>query len=102
MQACTCTLQFSAREEMVSAEECLRSSNGAEYKGKKATTKSGKTCVKWNKMGEPMKHNYCRNPDGEPKPYCWIDGGSDHEFCDIPMCGEGILCFVNNYMYPVM
>lgn len=33
--------------------------------------------------------NYCRNPDGEPRPWCFTtDPNKRWEFCDIPRCGK--------------
>ena len=33
--------------------------------------------------------NYCRNPDEEPKPWCYTtDPDKRWEFCDIPVCGK--------------
>ena len=34
-------------------------------------------------------NNYCRNPDGEPRAWCYTtDPGQRWEFCDIPRCGS--------------
>ncbi|KAG8522385.1 Apolipoprotein(a), partial [Galemys pyrenaicus] len=36
-----------------------------------------------------LKMNYCRNPDGEPRPWCFTtDPQKRWEFCDIPRCSK--------------
>jgi hypothetical protein len=31
--------------------------------------------------------NYCRNPDREPRPWCYVQNATIRwEFCDVPMC----------------
>lgn len=36
-----------------------------------------------------LKKNYCRNPDGEPRPWCFTtDPNKRWEFCDIPRCSK--------------
>lgn len=33
--------------------------------------------------------NYCRNPDGKPRPWCYtLDPNTPWEFCSIKTCGE--------------
>jgi len=53
--------------------------DGSGYNGRKSTTKTGKTCQRWDlnsphvpKYGKTLSHNYCRNPDGDRKgPWCY-------------------------------
>lgn len=36
-----------------------------------------------------LKMNYCRNPDGEPRPWCFTTSPTKRwEYCDIPRCSE--------------
>lgn len=36
-----------------------------------------------------LKMNYCRNPDGELRPWCFTtDPNKRWEFCDIPRCSK--------------
>lgn len=33
--------------------------------------------------------NYCRNPDGKPRPWCYtLDPDTPWEYCSIKMCGK--------------
>uniref|UniRef100_A0A8C1FKX9 Plasminogen n=1 Tax=Cyprinus carpio carpio TaxID=630221 RepID=A0A8C1FKX9_CYPCA len=81
------------------AEECMQCS-GENYRGKISTTASGFTCQRWDSQ-KPQNHgyipsalpdkyleeNYCRNPDGEPKPWCFTTSPSKRwESCNIPRC----------------
>lgn len=39
-----------------------------------------------------LEENYCRNPDGEPRPWCFTTSSSKRwESCSIPRCGEAML-----------
>ncbi|KAL5019250.1 hypothetical protein ScPMuIL_004972 [Solemya velum] len=34
-------------------------------------------------------HNFCRNPDGDKQPWCWVDVyKSDFGYCSIPLCED--------------
>ncbi|XP_066533081.1 plasminogen-like [Hoplias malabaricus] len=80
-------------------EECMHCS-GEEYRGKVSTTESGLACQRWDSQ-KPHNHgyipsvlpekyleeNYCRNPDGEPRPWCFTESPAKRwEFCSIPRC----------------
>ncbi|ROL52489.1 Plasminogen [Anabarilius grahami] len=80
-------------------EECIQCS-GENYRGKISTTMSGFTCQRWDSQ-KPHNHgyipsalpdkyleeNYCRNPDGEPRPWCFTTSPSKRwESCSIPRC----------------
>lgn len=32
-------------------------------------------------------HNYCRNPDNDDSPWCWVAPGH-FDFCDVPACPD--------------
>uniref|UniRef100_A0A8C5JCC4 Kringle domain-containing protein n=1 Tax=Junco hyemalis TaxID=40217 RepID=A0A8C5JCC4_JUNHY len=81
--------------------ECMHCS-GENYHGVVATTMSGLECQRWDSQ-EPhshgylpenfpekdLKNNYCRNPDGEPRPWCFTTSPTKRwEYCDIPRCSE--------------
>ncbi|XP_074165484.1 plasminogen isoform X1 [Sminthopsis crassicaudata] len=80
-------------------DECMHCS-GENYQGTISTTESGIQCQAWDSQ-EPHSHeylpskfpnknlkkNYCRNPDGEPRPWCFTTSPNKRwEFCDIPRC----------------
>ncbi|KAM8833006.1 plasminogen isoform 2-T2 [Spinachia spinachia] len=80
-------------------EECIQCS-GENYRGKISTTANGFTCQRWDSQ-KPHNHgyipsvlpekyleeNYCRNPDGDPKPWCFTTSPSKAwDFCSIPRC----------------
>ncbi|NXJ59414.1 PLMN protein, partial [Rostratula benghalensis] len=79
--------------------ECMHCS-GENYRGVVATTVSGLVCQHWNSQQphshgylpenlpeKDLKMNYCRNPDGEPRPWCFTTNPNKlWEYCDIPRC----------------
>ncbi|KAM7368395.1 hypothetical protein PAMP_014617 [Pampus punctatissimus] len=80
-------------------DECIYCS-GEKYRGKTSTTESGFTCQRWDSQ-KPHNHgyipsalpekyleeNYCRNPDGDPRPWCFTTSPSKRwDFCSIPRC----------------
>ena len=78
--------------------------SGIDYRGYVAVTNTGKTCQKWTSQVPHAPnsvvitgihgigdHNYCRNPDSEPGPWCYtMDPAVRWEFCDVgdpsPVC----------------
>ncbi|XP_049760988.1 plasminogen [Elephas maximus indicus] len=80
-------------------DECMHCS-GENYQGKISKTVSGLDCQAWDSQSphahgylpskfpnKNLKMNYCRNPDGEPRPWCFtMDLNKRWEFCDIPRC----------------
>jgi len=72
----------------------------SDYRGTISTTKAGITCQRWD-MQFPHEHdrtpenypssglveNYCRNPDGEDKAWCYTTkAGIRWKYCDVPDC----------------
>lgn len=88
---------------------------GLAYRGTYSLTTSGASCLQWNSMillGKVYtawktnaktlglgKHNYCRNPDGDAKPWCHVlkDLKLTWEYCDIPQCST---CGLRQYKRP--
>ncbi|XP_014650878.1 PREDICTED: plasminogen [Ceratotherium simum simum] len=80
-------------------DECMHCS-GENYEGKISKTMSGLQCQSWDSQSphahgyipakfpnKNLRMNYCRNPDGEPRPWCFTtDPSKRWEFCDIPRC----------------
>ncbi|EOD34730.1 hypothetical protein EMIHUDRAFT_111108 [Emiliania huxleyi CCMP1516] len=64
--------------------ECYTLSDGSDYRGEVSTTEDGVTCQYWSRLWPHTHdktvynypkaglggHNFCRNPDGEAKPWC--------------------------------
>uniref|UniRef100_A0A3B3T3H8 Plasminogen n=1 Tax=Paramormyrops kingsleyae TaxID=1676925 RepID=A0A3B3T3H8_9TELE len=82
------------------SEECMHCS-GEDYRGKTSTTENGYTCQRWDSQ-KPNAHgyipevipekfleeNYCRNPDGEPRPWCFTTSSAKRwDYCAIARCG---------------
>ncbi|CAG0895830.1 unnamed protein product [Darwinula stevensoni] len=103
---------------MQGVKECKVSQKGGEYMGTKNRSISGFPCNPWvddTSLAEDRvfqykdsafpdhltdKHNYCRNPKGNPGgPWCNIQdstgSGIQWEYCDVPFCtreGEKRAC----------
>ncbi|XP_004682333.2 PREDICTED: tissue-type plasminogen activator [Condylura cristata] len=78
--------------------------NGLTYRGTHSRTMSGASCLKWNakvllsakhtaRMTDARalglgNHNYCRNPDGDDRPWCYVlkDLRVMWEYCNVPQC----------------
>ncbi|KAL4240077.1 zymogen binding [Mactra antiquata] len=81
-----------------SDEECY-TDNGVTYRGTHASTGRGTPCIKWSDSRKhtpelfPDKglegHNYCRNPDDDVRPWCYINNEGKFGFCSIPECSVG-------------
>uniref|UniRef100_A0A8C6VP53 Kringle-containing protein marking the eye and the nose n=1 Tax=Naja naja TaxID=35670 RepID=A0A8C6VP53_NAJNA len=73
------------------------------YFNRTAPGSAGKPCLYWNQTREHAyntakypngewglgSHNYCRNPDGDVQPWCYIsenEEGIYWKYCDIPTC----------------
>ena len=72
-----------------------------DYRGDIAVTEEGYTCMNWESQSPhshtrtaanyPGKglgdHNYCRNPDGGPRAWCYTtDPNKRWALCDVPSC----------------
>ena len=72
----------------------------ADYRGTVSMTETGKSCMAWTAQSphshtrtptnyplSGLENNYCRNPDGEDRAWCYTtDSNSRWEFCNIPNC----------------
>lgn len=101
---CTCHDQFKGRFCEIGPDDCYVG-DGYSYRGKVSKTVNQHSCLYWNShlllqenynifmedaethgIGE---HNFCRNPDGDKKPWCFIKVNSAKvkwEYCDISVC----------------
>ncbi|XP_052099357.1 plasminogen-like isoform X2 [Mytilus californianus] len=83
-----CNVPFCIKEK-----GCKKTAQGSEYRGMISTTISNRACQSW-KLNTPHRHrfnnldeNYCRNPDGEPAPWCYTtDPKKRWEVCNVPFC----------------
>ncbi|KAI5611669.1 hyaluronan-binding protein 2 precursor [Silurus asotus] len=103
---CICKTGFSGKFCQVGPNDCYVG-NGESYRGKVSETEEGIECLFWNSyflLGKGINpfrtiidlqglgpHNYCRNPDGDSKPWCFIRSGKkirwDH--CNVRKCPTG-------------
>ncbi|XP_078393497.1 kremen protein 2-like, partial [Cetorhinus maximus] len=107
------------REEI---SECFRV-NGADYRGQQDRTspENGNVCLYWNQTHQHTyntlkypdgqwglgNHNYCRNPDGDVQPWCYVsenEEGVYWKYCNIPSCSmPGYLgCFSDSGNPPAL
>ncbi|KAM7385668.1 hypothetical protein PAMP_001737 [Pampus punctatissimus] len=75
-------------------ERC-QSGNGSSYRGFVSKSASGHRCLRWNRFKNPWgplkgigRHNYCRNPDQDVMPWCYVQKGRSivGEHCIVPKC----------------
>ncbi|KAG8461427.1 hypothetical protein KFE25_010614 [Diacronema lutheri] len=79
--------------------DCYYEKDGTDYRGTVNRTKSGLACQLWSEQYPQQHtrtarwypyaglggHNYCRNPDNEPSPWCYTtDPMVRWELCEIP------------------
>ncbi|XP_075399728.1 hepatocyte growth factor activator serine protease [Tenrec ecaudatus] len=102
---CTCPPGFAGRLcNTVPAQRCFQG-NGTEYRGLASTTTSGLSCLAWNSdllyqelhvdsVGTAAllglgPHAYCRNPDKDERPWCYVikDSVLSWEYCHLVACG---------------
>lgn len=101
---CACPDQFKGKFCEIGSDDCYVG-DGYSYRGKVSKTINQHSCLYWNShlllqenynmfmedaeahgIGE---HNFCRNPDGDKKPWCFIKANSAKvkwEYCDVPVC----------------
>ncbi|XP_014324656.1 hyaluronan-binding protein 2 [Xiphophorus maculatus] len=102
---CQCREGFSGRFCHVGPNDCYVG-DGESYRGNVSETDDGFDCLYWNshfileKGADPFNsfenddglgpHNFCRNPDGEPKPWCFFRRGRRlfWDYCDVKKCPE--------------
>ncbi|XP_036009720.1 tissue-type plasminogen activator isoform X2 [Mus musculus] len=96
------------------SEDCYVG-KGVTYRGTHSLTTSQASCLPWNSivlMGKSYtawrtnsqalglgRHNYCRNPDGDARPWCHVmkDRKLTWEYCDMSPCST---CGLRQYKRP--
>ncbi|KAL4841888.1 hypothetical protein H8958_018002 [Nasalis larvatus] len=101
---CACPDQFKGKFCEIGSDDCYVG-DGYSYRGKMNRTVNQHACLYWNShlllqenynmfmedaethgIGE---HNFCRNPDADEKPWCFIKVSNDKvkwEYCDVSAC----------------
>ncbi|XP_013870623.1 hyaluronan-binding protein 2 isoform X2 [Austrofundulus limnaeus] len=100
---CECPAGFRGRFCRVGPNDCYVD-DGESYRGNVSETDDGHECLYWNSHFilengiNPFNsfedkeglgpHNFCRNPDGEPKPWCFFRKGRRlfWDYCDVTKC----------------
>ncbi|XP_023370408.1 apolipoprotein(a)-like [Otolemur garnettii] len=92
-----------APTERAPTEQDCYEGDGHGYQGTASTTVTGRKCQSWLSM-TPHQHsrtpanypngglvrNYCRNPDGAGRPWCYTtDPSVRWEYCNLTQCSEG-------------
>ncbi|KAI8514002.1 hypothetical protein Bbelb_083260 [Branchiostoma belcheri] len=78
------------------ADEVCFHGNGKNYRGSWDKTASGADCMEWSTdyntdefSWANLDHNYCRNPAGLNRPFCFTQDGSQEE-CGVIPCNENV------------
>ncbi|XP_075853526.1 tissue-type plasminogen activator isoform X1 [Microcebus murinus] len=103
---CQCPEGFAGKRCEIDTRATCYEDQGASYRGTWSTAESGAQCVSWNSSALARKpyngrrpdaprlglgnHNYCRNPDQDSKPWCYVfkAGRYSSEFCSTPACSK--------------
>lgn len=88
---CNCPSKFEGEHCEIDTSKNCYEGNGHAYRGKANTDAQGKPCLAWNSAAvlknifhahrhDAMqlglgKHNYCRNPDNQRRPWCYVQVG---------------------------
>uniref|UniRef100_A0A3B3YGC1 Kringle domain-containing protein n=1 Tax=Poecilia mexicana TaxID=48701 RepID=A0A3B3YGC1_9TELE len=98
-------------------EQVCITGRGEAYRGIVGVTASGKPCQKWAAQtphyhpdivpqrfpNADLDKNYCRNPDGRQKPWCFTtDNKTRWEYCSLPNCNDILASATSSilYVYP--
>ncbi|XP_035389436.1 hyaluronan-binding protein 2-like [Electrophorus electricus] len=97
---CVCPNNYSGKFCQIGPDDCYEG-DGESYRGFVSETVDGLECLPWNSHLIPYTdfeeeedgigpHNYCRNPDGESQPWCFIrnEGELQWDDCNVARCPE--------------
>ncbi|XP_006983053.1 tissue-type plasminogen activator [Peromyscus maniculatus bairdii] len=113
---CQCPDGFIGKRCDIDTRATCFQDQGITYRGTWSTAENGAECINWNSSVLSLKpynarrpnaiklglgnHNYCRNPDRDSKPWCYVfkAGKYTSEFCSTPACpmGKSEECYVGN------
>ncbi|XP_074855561.1 urokinase-type plasminogen activator [Carettochelys insculpta] len=103
---CLCPKRYSGQHCEIDTESQCYTENGQDYRGTASRNEKNEECLSWdfpslkrraynaglrNAMQLGLgQHNYCRNPNGKAKPWCYIRRGYQTiaTDCDIKPCYE--------------
>lgn len=105
VKVCGCTQGYMGPLCEINKNENCLSGNGTTYRGTVKVTMTGTPCLNWKsdiiqhevsiysdhaKKHGIGRHAYCRNPDGDLKPWCFVQKNEvlSWEHCDIPQCQQ--------------
>uniref|UniRef100_A0A2K6V017 Tissue-type plasminogen activator n=1 Tax=Saimiri boliviensis boliviensis TaxID=39432 RepID=A0A2K6V017_SAIBB len=112
---CQCPEGFTGKQCEIGENGDCYFGKGLAYRGTHSLTTSGASCLPWNSMilidkvytaynpnAQALglgKHNFCRNPDGDTKPWCHVlkNRWLTWEYCDMPSCST---CGLRQYNQP--
>ncbi|CAG2222395.1 PLG [Mytilus edulis] len=93
--------KFLYAKESRTDNDCFnRHNHGSTYAGTVNSDKESHTCLNWKTVASPYvpyheDHNFCRNPNGFPQPWCYTNSTNYiFDYCNIPVCDTG--CYNRN------
>uniref|UniRef100_A0A8C3YVW7 Urokinase-type plasminogen activator n=1 Tax=Catagonus wagneri TaxID=51154 RepID=A0A8C3YVW7_9CETA len=111
IQRCSCPKKFQGEHCEIDTSKTCYEGNGHSYRGKANTDIKGRPCLAWNSATILLKtyhahrpdalqlglgkHNYCRNPDNQRRPWCYVQVGLKQfvQECKVPDCSSGKVTF---------
>uniref|UniRef100_A0A8D0AYE1 Urokinase-type plasminogen activator n=1 Tax=Salvator merianae TaxID=96440 RepID=A0A8D0AYE1_SALMN len=115
LKRCSCPKGYSGDHCEIDSETRCYTGDGKDYRGTKSVDMNGEKCLSWdspllrrwkyndgieNAMSLGLgKHNYCRNPNGESQPWCYVRKGftTTPTPCDVPVCQKENTCGQRSY-----
>ncbi|XP_048360717.1 urokinase-type plasminogen activator [Sphaerodactylus townsendi] len=116
VKRCLCPQKYTGDHCEIDAESQCYLGDGEDYRGTKSVNEENERCLMWdspllkrwpyNEAREDAvalglgKHNYCRNPDGRSKPWCYVRRGyrTFSTPCDISECHKQVTCGRRNFI----
>ncbi|XP_049320566.1 hyaluronan-binding protein 2 isoform X3 [Astyanax mexicanus] len=111
---CVCPDNYTGKFCQVGPDDCYEG-DGESYRGFVTETVSELECLPWNSHLLPYSdfnedddgvgpHNYCRNPDGESQPWCFVryQGKLQWDDCNVRQCPEAVTTTSTEGAYPAV